>query len=294
VEKPDRTQLKGLILAFLGGGFSSIAPAVVKVGVNADVDPIPLLTYRFLLSLLIFWILFPLFFPQSLKISWRGLRSCAWVALANTISLYAFYLAVARIDASLVLMIFSFYPLAALVFLSSRGERIKAVDAIVLLSGLLGVYLLLDASGPIDLLGILMAMIIPVFYALHLVLIQWRLSDTPAQTVALYTVTLMGVFITFFALFLGQISVQLNLTGWTVIVLTASVSTVLARLATFAGIHLVGSGLVALLGPLEILLGIMWAFLLLGERLSLVQWLGGAMILLSATLIMATRGRSKG
>jgi len=281
----------GLLLALLGGAFSSIAPTLVKIGVTSQVAPIQLLVYRLIVSVLVFWLLFPLLFPKFLRISWRALGSCALVAFSNTISLYAFYLAVSRIDASLVLMVFSFYPLAALVFLSFRGERITLIYGLILLLGFLGVYLLIDATGPLDWMGIFLALLIPVFYALHMVLIQWNLSDTAPQTVALYTVTLMGIFITAISLPLGQVGGSLNPTGWIVILLTALVSTVLARLATFAGIRLIGSGQVALLGPIEILLGILWAFLFLGERLALIQWVGGSLILFSAFLVLISKRR---
>lgn len=287
--KTKKHRLIGLSLALLGGAFSSIAPAVVKIGVTAQIDPIPLLVYRFIISILVFWVLFPLLFPQNLRISLRTLGSCALVALSNTISLYAFYLAVSRIDASLVLMIFSFYPLAALVFLSFRGERITARYGVVFLLGFTGVYLLLGRGGSPDWIGIALSLTIPIFYALHMVLIQWNLSDTPPQTVALYTVTLMGIFISVVALPLGQVGGAMNSTGWTVILLTALVSTVLARLATFSGIQRIGSGQVALLGPVEILLGILWAFILLNEKLTLIQWLGGALVLTSASLVLISK-----
>lgn len=279
----------GFSLAFFGGAFSSIAPAAVKLGVSSQVDPIPLLVYRLILSVVVFWLIFLLLFPRYLRISFRALGSCALVALSNSISLYAFYLAVVRIDASLVLMIFSFYPLAALVFLSIRGERITAMYWIIILLGLAGVYLLLGKGVTLDWVGIILAFMIPIFYALHMVLIQWNLSDTPPQTIALYTVTLMAVFISAISLPLGQLGGPLTPTGWGVILLTALVSTVLARLATFSSIRLIGSGQVALLGPLEILLGILWAFLILGERLTVIQWSGGALVLVSASLVLISK-----
>jgi drug/metabolite transporter (DMT)-like permease len=285
----NKHRLAGFSLALLGGAFSSIAPAVVKVGISSQVDPIPLLVYRFLLSVLVFWIITPIFSPQYLKISWPALGSCALVALSNTISLYVFYLAVARIDASLVMMIFSFYPLAALIFLSMHGERIRLMDWLSILFGLTGIYLLLGQGDNLDWIGIILALFIPIFYALHLVLIQWRLADTPSQTVALYTVTLMAVFITAIGLVFGQVGGSLQPIGWVVVALTALVSTVLARLATFTGVRMIGSGRVALLGPIEILLGILWAFILLGERLTPIQWGGGVLIVASATLVLTAR-----
>jgi drug/metabolite transporter (DMT)-like permease len=289
----NQRRLVGYILAISGGAFSSIAPALVKIGVTSQVEPIPLLVYRFLVSVLVFWVISPFLFPKSIRISWRALKSCALVASSNTISLYAFYLAVARIDASLVLMIFSFYPLAALVFLSLRKEPINLRQILILILGLAGVYLLLDAAGPTDWIGIALALLIPVFYALHLVLIHWRLSDTAPQTIALYTITLMALFITVISMPLGLGRSSLNITGWIVILITALISTVLARLATFASIRFIGSGNVALFGPLEILIGLIWAYFLLGERLTPIQWVGGLLVVSSSTLVLISKNQKK-
>jgi drug/metabolite transporter (DMT)-like permease len=52
----------------------------------------------------------------------------------------------------------------------------------------------------------------------------------------------------------------------------------------FAAIHRIGSGQVALMGPLEVLLGVAWTQIFLDERLSALQIIGGLFILISATL----------
>jgi drug/metabolite transporter (DMT)-like permease len=164
---------------------------------------------------------------------------------------------------------------------------------LILILGLAGVYLLLDAAGPTDWIGIALALLIPVFYALHLVLIQWRLSDTAPQTIALYTITLMALFITVISMPLGLGRSSLNITGWIVILITALISTVLARLATFASIRFIGSGNVALFGPLEILIGLIWAYFLLGERLTPIQWVGGLLVVSSSTLVLISKNQKK-
>jgi drug/metabolite transporter (DMT)-like permease len=53
---------------------------------------------------------------------------------------------------------------------------------------------------------------------------------------------------------------------------------------------MIGSGQLALLGPLETMLSVIWAVLFLHERLSLWQFAGGALILLSAALAVQRFG----
>jgi drug/metabolite transporter (DMT)-like permease len=204
--------------------------------------------------------------------------------MANTTSLSCFYLALTRIDASIGLMVFSLYPLAALLMLAIRGEPIARRNMVRLGLALLGVYLLLGFNGQVDLMGVLLALGSAIAYALHFNLIQWYLGGYPSQTVALYTITTMGVLTTVIRLLQFSPWRPLSLLGWGTVLGTGLISTVLARLALFAGIHRLGSGQVALLGPVETFLSVLWTFLSLGERLSRIQWAGGLLIVFSATL----------
>ena len=64
----------------------------------------------------------------------------------------------------------------------------------------------------------------------------------------------------------------------------AVISTYFARLAQFVAIRIIGSGQIALLWPLQTLLIILLSVIFLQERMALIQWLGGGLILVSAGL----------
>jgi drug/metabolite transporter (DMT)-like permease len=263
----------------------SVAPTMIKVGLSAQVDPILLLAWRLVISAGFLWLVFALFRRRVLAIDGAGLRDCALVGMANGTSLLCYYLALARINASIAHIIFSLYPLIALLMLALRGEPLTAMKGIRLGFALVGVYLLIGPGGQVDLVGASLVMGTAIFYALHYNLIQWRLGAYPPQTSALYAITVMAVYVSAVHGVLTPNLAPISSTGWWVIVGTALVSTVVARLGMFAGIRLIGSGQAALLGPLETLLAVMWAVLLLGERLSAMQWLGGLLILASAGLM---------
>lgn len=263
----------------------SVAPTMIKVGLSAQVDPILLLAWRLVISAGFLWLVFALFRRRVLAIDGEGLRDCALVGMANGTSLLCYYLALTRIGASIAHIIFSLYPLIALLMLALRGEPLTAMKGIRLGFALVGVYLLIGPGGQVDLVGVLLVMGTAFFYALHYNLIQWRLGAYPPQTSALYAITVMAVYVSSVQGALTPNLAPISSTGWWVIVGTALVSTVVARLGMFAGIQLIGSGQAALLGPLETLLAVMWAVLLLGERLSAMQWLGGLLILVGAGLM---------
>ncbi len=75
------------------------------------------------------------------------------------------------------------------------------------------------------------------------------------------------------------------------VLILAIVSTLLARLAYFAAMGHIGGAQMALFGPLETLLSVIWSILFLNEQLAPVQLLGGALILASALLAVKRLGR---
>jgi drug/metabolite transporter (DMT)-like permease len=154
--------------------------------------------------------------------------------------------------------------------------------------GLSGVYLLIGPGsalkGGIDWLGVALVFVTIFVSAIHLVLIQWFLQRYDARTVTLYTVATMTLVSIGFWLSQGTEWHDPGWSVWLIILVLAVVSTYLSRLALFAGVRHLGSGQVALLLPLETLLTVTWSVLFLHEWLTLWQWVGGLLILLSALL----------
>jgi drug/metabolite transporter (DMT)-like permease len=271
----------------------SITPTLIKVGLSVNIDPVTLLALRLLVAMATFWIVFALFWPRYLHIDRKGLAGCAAVAAANSLSLICYYLALTHIDVSVAHMIFSLYPVAALLFLALRGEHITRLSLARLGLAILGVYLLIGPGGEVNMAGVLLVLATATSYALHLTLSQWYLSEVPSQTVALYIVSIMAIILAVVRLLQFEPWQPLPPAGWGIVLVTGLVSTVLARLAMFAGIKNVGSGQTALLGPMETFLAILWAIFFLGERLSPVQWLGGLFILSGAALAVHRRPQEK-
>ena len=67
--------------------------------------------------------------------------------------------------------------------------------------------------------------------------------------------------------------------GWAAVVAIALISTVSAMLAFFAGLARLGAARTSMLSTLEPVVTVTLASLLLGESLSVVQWVGGASVL---------------
>jgi drug/metabolite transporter (DMT)-like permease len=188
-------------------------------------------------------------------------------------------------------MIKSTQPLVVLLMLALGGERLAARHWFRLGLAMAGVYLLIGPGGRVEPFGLLLLGLSLLLYAWQLVLSQWWLRDYDIWAVTLYLTAIMTGVIAIWWWAQGAIWQAPNLQGWIVIGVLAVVSTYLARLALYAALPRVGSGQIALLWPLQTLLIIVLSVIFLHERLALVQWGGGILIL--ASTLLASEWNSK-
>ena len=80
--------------------------------------------------------------------------------------------------------------------------------------------------------------------------------------------------------------------GWQII-LGMGLATALARLTLFLGVKSLGSLQTALLGVFEVIVTIAIANFLLGEQLSLLQWIGASILTISILLVRYERNVPK-
>jgi drug/metabolite transporter (DMT)-like permease len=73
-------------------------------------------------------------------------------------------------------------------------------------------------------------------------------------------------------------------------ILALGLTTALSRLAMFSALQRVGGVETALVGLLELLVSLVLAFLLLGERLTVVQWIGAVLLVFSLMLMTRDPG----
>lgn len=115
----------------------------------------------------------------------------------------------------------------------------------------------------------------------------------PLATTAIVCLSAAGVF--------GGVSIVRTLAGapphlpatpaaWAALIAIALVSTVTAMLAFFAGLTRLGAARTSMLSTLEPVVTVLLAAVLLGERLSLVQWCGGAAVLAAVLWLVRAGG----
>jgi drug/metabolite transporter (DMT)-like permease len=279
------SRTRGIVFALLSTIFFGTAPVFGKLAYRAEVLPFTLVSLRTVFAALALWAFYLLFWRAAIPISWRNLVGCVGMGLANGVGSLLYYTGLTRIDASLAQLLYTLYPIWVFVFLIAAGHYVSKRAIFHLALALAGVFALTYTSGQnVDVLGVMLLLSSGACYGWHLVLGQWTLADVDSRTVTLYVLSTMALVVTMARLVDGTPWTPLSLEGWLSVVGLTVFPTILARLMVFAGLQTLGGVQTSLLSLAELLVTLLIAFFVLGERLTLWQWLGGILLISSVAL----------
>ena len=286
----SREQRQGVASTVTASFFLGWAPVLGKLAYRGGVTPFTLAAFRTVVAAGLIWVALAFFWRRQMVISWRGLMGCISVGAVNGFGSLLYYMSLSRVDASRAALLNTLYPLWVVLFLFAAGQSLTRLTLGRLGLSMLGVYLLTRAEpGELDWLGVSLMVASAATYGWHLVLGQWVLADVPSRTATLYILTTMACVVGVARVLQGRPVEPITMTGWQAI-LALGLTTALSRLAMFSALQRVGGVETALFGLLELVVSLMLAFVLLGERLTMVQWAGAALLVISLALMVRDPG----
>jgi drug/metabolite transporter (DMT)-like permease len=289
------SQAIGVLISFSSAIVVGWAPIFGKMAFRAGVDPFTLVALRTSLAAGLLWVFYLLFWRKHIRIGWHNLLGCIGMGAVNGIGSVFYYTGLQKLDASLASLLYTLYPIWVFIFLSASGHEISRLAFLRLGLALVGLYLVTSAGlRQPNSLGVMLMLASAAAYGWHLVLGQWVLADISSRTVALYMLTTMAAVVVGVRV-AGGIGTNavgpnavgpnaISLAGWEAVAGLA-VTTALSRLLMFAGLQRLGGVQTALLGISELVTSLLVAFLVLGDRLTLAQWVGATIIISSALLV---------
>ncbi len=205
-----------------------------------------------------------------------------------------FFLALERMDASLLSLLLYTYPaLVTVAALALGRERATPRRLAALLAASAGVALVLAGAGTgsLDALGVAMGVGAALAYTVYILVGDRVLAGTPP--VALATLVTIGATATFAvaAALRGGPELAYPAAAWGWMAAIALVSTVAAIVAFFAGLARVGPSTASILSTLEPVVTVGLAALAFAETLTGVQ-LAGAAFVLGAVVALQLRPRA--
>jgi len=280
----------GLLWGLLSPLFLGLVPILAKVAYAAGVNVLTVVAFRTIIAAVLLWLGMLLFKRQLIRSSLPAVLSSMIAGAINGLGSIFFYTSLTRIDASLGQLVNISYLVFVTVFLRLAGQTISLLTIMRTALTIGAIYLLTQGgTGPADWLGVGMMLFAAITYAIQLVLSQRIMLDIPAPTMTLYAITAMAAVVTV-AWFIAPVNLALvSSDGWQAIGLMALV-TALSRLTLFLGVKAMGSIQTALLGVSEVVVTIVIAAVFLGERLTLLQWAGAAVLMVSIFLVRFEKG----
>lgn len=196
----------------------------------------------------------------------------------------ASFMAVERIPASTAALIFYLYPVvitvASALLFRTRFTRSRLA---VLCAALLGCALTANVeSGPLNLAGVGLALLTVVLYSSYVLLGSRVTLGIPAMVSSAWVIAsaALVMFLTGLTGILNaQLTTEITAEGWLALLALAFFSTFVAMTAFLAGIARIDLFRAAILSTFEPVVSVALAALLLGERLTALQALGGVIII---------------
>jgi drug/metabolite transporter (DMT)-like permease len=271
-------------------GFGSLA-ILAKLGYAEGLGSEQALAFRFLLAAVGMLALAFFFGQNPLRLERRrlilllGMGACGYCAQSLT-----YFIALRSLPASLVVLIAYIYPslvvAAGWLFLhrSVSGKHLLALAA-----SFVGLVMLVGGAHLQLAWALVLAVASPVIYTAYILVGERVMGSVPA--LAASGVIITGAAISF--CFLAAINYELTLPqtagGWAVVVGLAVFPTMLAISLFLAGLPRVGAARAALLSTWEPVVTVALAVILLGDRLSFVQVLGGVLVLLAVVVVQGAQ-----
>ncbi len=274
----------GWSMALASTGAAALVTPLARSAVNGGMDPLAMLLARLGIATVLLAATLAITRPSLLRLDRELAGRVALVGGIAGVEICCFFLSLAWIDSSMSAMLKSVQPLVVLLLLALGGEALTRRHLLRLAVAAVGIYLLVGPSGLLSSMGLILTGLSILLYAIHLVLLQWRLLDYDPRTVTFYLLVVMTLVVALFWAVQGATWSDPGTNGWFAILIMSLVSTYFARITQFVAMRHIGGGQIALLWPVQTLLIILLSVLFLHERLSLVQWAGGALVLVSAGL----------
>ena len=281
----QKKQTAGITAAFTSAIFLGLAPVFGKLAITQGFSPFAVVALRTGFAAGILLLVISLFYRQYLYIFPIGLIGCILAGTINGLGSLLYYLALARLNASVGQLLYSLYPFFVALWLILDHQPPSRLTFFRI--GLATVAVLLLTRIPessADLTGVAMMIGAAVLYAMHLPINQRVLYEVPAPTVALYTLLSMSA-VVIPAYLIFDRSWPTGNPPW-LPVFGLTFVTISSRIALFLGVKKIGGMQTALLGLAELLIAILFSNFWLGETLTVLQQLGAVGLGFSLILVM--------
>lgn len=280
----SKKRFQGISSALASALFLGLAPIFGKQSILFGFSPLAVVAVRTGVAVLLLLVIMLIFQRSFFYIYSLGLIGCLLAGFVNGVGSILYYSSLARLDASIGQLLYSFYPLFVAIWLFLDRQPLNRITLIRLIVAVPGMALLLGAAQkPVDLVGAIMMIGAALLYALHLIINQRVLFEVPAPTVTFYTLSAMAATVIVAYLVFDRHLPQMGTPWWPLAAM--ALITFFSRITLFLGVKNLGGMQTALLGLGELFVTVFLSTIWLGESLTILQWIGAGLLAMNLFLV---------
>lgn len=275
--------MKGKICLILSALIYGLAPMLAKIAYGGGVNG---MTLTFLRTFLMLPLLFALMLArgQSFRLNKRELFDIIILGVVGgSLSIISLYAAYDYISTGLATTLHFIYPLIIVVVSALiYKEKITNIKLAAVMLVTLGIFLFVDLTSRADKIGVALAVLSGVFYSFYVIYMDHSgLDKMDYVKLTFYLMIIMSVGTFIFGAGTKSIGfAEMNGTAWVFAALISFLITIGAIPLFQAGVRYEGASTAGIVSALEPITTIILGALFLGETMGLVQYFGGAMIIL--------------
>lgn len=286
-------KFKGYLLAAVAAAAYGTNPAFAIPLYEQGMNPNTVLLFRYLMGMpLLAAIMTVRGIPFKMSKEEIGPTALLGILMAlSSLGLFESYKYMNSGVASTLLFVYPIMVAVMMIFIFHEKFRMSIGLCLIIMSG--GLVLLMKPSdgASISVLGIMLVMMSALTYALYIIFVNVSkvIRNIPTTKLLFY---LLGWGCAVYALMipLGQeVRLPAVATGWVNLAALAVIPTVLSLVCTTRAIQLIGSTPTAILGALEPVSAVILSVTLLGQTLTTREIIGGMLILVSTTIVIADK-----
>jgi drug/metabolite transporter (DMT)-like permease len=271
-------------------GFGSVA-ILAKLAYRSGLGPEQALAFRFLIAAVGMVALASLLGQNPLRVD----RGRLLALLAMGVVLYSaqslsYFIALRTLPASLVVLIAYIYPslvvAAGWLFLH---RAVSAKHLVALAASFVGLLMLVGGAHFQLAWALVLAVASPLIYTVYILVGERVMGAVPALAASAVIISGAAFAFSILAAVNNQLALPRTTPGWAIVVALAVLPTMLAISLFLAGLPRVGAARAALLSTWEPVVTVVLAVLVLGERMSPIQVLGGILVLLAVVVVQGAQ-----
>lgn len=260
-----------------------------KLAYNNGLGTVQLLAFRFGLAAIGMLALAFAVGQNPLRLTRRQAANLVVVgAVLYTLQALTYFIALRTLPASLCVLIVYIYPslvvIADWLFL---GRRVSRWHVGALVASFAGVILLVGGAQFQLGVGLIFAFAAPLMYTTFILISERVMAAVPPVAASAVMMSGTAVVLGAIALVQGQLILPATPQAWSISVGIAIIPTMIAISLFLAGLPRVGAARASLISTLELVITVALAILLLGDRFTPLEAVGGVLVLGAVVVVQA-------